>query len=142
MSQKVKGVLMRNLRHITFIRRQDIGRFSNLHWCTFNAKTSFFAQCYFQYRYLHQPLSLCTRAPRLSSMKKRSNSVNVTEILNGLNSSRNGSIRRSREIYNMLDKECECFASDNIRKIDQKYTNITANTEEQLHKNKCDEKFS
>ena len=96
----------------------------------------------FQYRYRHRPLSLFTRAPRLSSIKKRSNSVNVTPIPNGLNSSRNGSIRRSREIHKMFDEECECFASDNIRKNDQKYINIAENTEEQSCKNKYDEKLS
>ena len=42
----------------------------------------------------------------------------------------------------MFDEECECFASDNIRKNDQKYINIAANTEEQSRKNKYDEKFS
>ena len=68
--------------------------------------------------------------------------MNVTRIANGLNSSRNGSIRRSREIHKMFDEECECFASDNIRKNDQKYINIAANTEEQSCKNKYDEKFS
>ena len=130
MSQNVKGVLMWNLRHIAFIRREDIGRFSNLHWCAYNATPQFSAQCSFRYRYRHRPLSVCTRGPRLSSIKKRSNSVNVTGIPNGLNSSRNGSIRRSREIYNMLDEQCECFASDNIRKNDQKYMNIAANTED------------
>ena len=68
--------------------------------------------------------------------------MKVTRITTGLNSSRNGSIRRSGEIHKMFDEECECFASDNIRKNDQKYINIAANTEEQSCKNKHDEKFS
>ena len=30
----------------------------------------------------------------------------------------------------MLDEQCECFASDNIRKNDQNYMNIAANAED------------
>ena len=67
-------------------------------------ENNIFVQCNLHYRYRHRRLSLCTRAPRLSSIKKRSKSVNVTGIPNGLNCSRNSSIR-SRDIHEMFDEE-------------------------------------